>query len=407
MKKIKKAARRLNWILFRNTVAMLVPAVLVLVLVLAIVVHYPIIYKMTTHSVENLNEISGWYQNNSNNVVIEIPVMKYTGYDYYENGKRTGAYYYAFQENECIFFLIKTKNPDPVLNNTRVRGTILGESANFEAMKNEFAKELERDYDAFNEVVYPLMISEIDYPYMKIMLMWLLLIIPYIMSIMTILLSIYWTIWPDRHPSTRSLKEFGDRRLVYEEIRSQLGKRLVKHHYNYYITDEYLVISNWRTTDFIRIDYIKYISKHVITKMHGRKQVYRLTMSNPEKMFYEHDFKLESCADEIMEALVKLNPMIDNRLIKIFDLDTTSENAKAAESGHPEEHMPEVEQSEAEQLKVEHPEVVRAQRKPLDEQEEAGQPQEKIGRKTVPAAGTTQAVGIEPETEEKSTGTEK
>ena len=175
-----------------------------------------------------------------------------------------------------------------------------------------------------------------------------------------------------------------------------------KHHYNYYITDEYLVISNWRTTDFIRIDYIKYISKHVITKMHGRKQVYRLTMSNPEKMFYEHDFKLESCADEIMEALVKLNPMIDNRLIKIFDLDTTSENAKAAESGHPEEHMPVVEQSEAE-----YPEVGQAQRKAADGQDKNGQPQEKTGRKTVPAAGTTQAVGIEPETEEKSTGTEK
>ena len=348
MKKIKKAARRLNWILFRNTVARLIPAVFILTLVLIIVVHYPILYKMSTHSVENLNEISGWYLNDSNNVVIEIPVMKYTGYDYYENGKRSGAYYYTFQENQCMFFLIKTKNPVPVLNNTRVRGTILGESGNFEAMKNEFAKELGLDYDSFEEVVYPLMISEIDYPYMKIILMWLLLILPYIMSVMTILLSIYWTIRPDRHPSTRSLKEFGDRRLVYEEIRSQLGKRLVKHQYNYYITDEYLLISNWRTTDFVRIDYIKYISKHVITKMHGRKQIYRLTMSNPEKMFYEHDFKLESCADEIMEALVKLNPMIDNRLIKIFDLDTASGDAGMAESEQPKARIPKTETLETE-----------------------------------------------------------
>ena len=210
-------------------------------------------------------------------------------------------------------------------------------------------QELEIDYDAFNEVVFPLMVSEVDYPYLEIFLMWLLLIIPYAASVITILLTIYWTIWPGKHPSTRSLKEFGDRQLVYEEIRSQLGKRLVKHHYNYYITDEYLVISNWRTTDFVRIDYIKYIYKHVITSMHGRKQVYRLTMSNPEKMFYEHDFKLENCADEIMETLVKLNPMIDNRLIKIFDLDTTAGNARMAESEQPEAELSEPEMPKAEE----------------------------------------------------------
>ena len=349
MKKIKKAARRLNWILFRNTIAMLVPALLVLILVLTIVMHYPIIYHMTTHQVEQLDEIMSRHQSNSNNIIMQVPVMKYTGYDYYENGKRTGAYYYAFLEDECVFFLIKTKDPKPVLDNEKIRGTILGDSASLEAMKNEFAKELEIEYDAFNEVVYPLMVSEVDYPYLEIFLMWLLLIIPYAVSVITILLTIYWTIWPGKHPSTRSLKEFGDRQLVYEEIRSQLGKRLVKHHYNYYITDEYLVISNWRTTDFVRIDYIKYISKHVITSMHGRKQVYRLTMSNPEKMFYEHDFKLENCADEIMETLVKLNPMIDNRLIKIFDLDTTAGNAGVAESEQPEAELSEPEIPKAEE----------------------------------------------------------
>ena len=46
------------------------------------------------------------------------------------------------------------------------------------------------------------------------------------------------------------------------------------------------------------MDTVKMLSDYA--SMHGRKQVYRLTMSNPEKMFYEHDFKLENCADEIM-----------------------------------------------------------------------------------------------------------
>lgn len=319
MENMKRTAGRLNWILFRNSIAILIPTVCVLLTVLAITIRYPIIYKMTSHHVESLDEIKGWYQNGCCNVIMDVPVLKYTGYDYYEDGKITGAYYYTFQEGECVFCLIKTHKPEPVLKNERVRGIVLGESASLEAMKNEFAKEMNLDYDALNNLVYPLMLSEIDYPYLEVFLVWLLLIIPYAVSVLMIGLIIYWTIRPDTHPSVRALKEFGDRRLVYEEIRSQLSNRLLQHNYNYYITDEYLVISNWQTTDFIRIDYIRYISKHVVSKRRGRKQVYRLTMSNPEKMFYEKNFHSEACADEIMEALVKLNPMIDKRLIKIYD----------------------------------------------------------------------------------------
>lgn len=325
MENMRRTAGRLNWILFRNSIAILIPTVCVLLTVLAITIRYPVIYKMTSHHVESLNEIKGWHQNGCNNVIMDVPLMKYTGYDYYEDGRVSGAYYYAFQEGECVFYLIKTHKPEPVLRQERVRGIILTESTSLEAMKNEFAKEMGLDYEAFNKLVYPMMISEIDYPYLEVFLVWLLLIIPYSVSIILIGLIIYWTIRPDKHPSTRSLKEFGERRLVYEELCSQLSNRLIQHNYNYYITDEYLVINNWQTTDFIRIDYIRYISKHVISKNRGKRQVYRLTMSNPDKMFYEKDFYSEACADEIMEALIRLNPIIDKRLITIFELKETVE----------------------------------------------------------------------------------
>ena len=59
--------------------------------------------------------------------------------------------------------------------------------------------------------------------------------------------------------------------------------------------------------------------------MNGKNQVFRLTMSNPEKMFYERDFRSEACTDEIMEALVRLNPNIDNRTMKVFELSEKQE----------------------------------------------------------------------------------
>jgi hypothetical protein len=131
---------------------------------------------------------------------------------------------------------------------------------------------------------------------------------------------VVWTIQPEKHPSTKSLGEFGDRTLVYQEIKSQLQRNELVHKYHYYFTDEYLILNNWFTTDFIRVDFIRYISKHVIRRANGKYQIYRLTMSNPEKMFYEKDFRLENCVDEIMEELIRRNPQIDDRTRHVFNL---------------------------------------------------------------------------------------
>lgn len=309
---------RLNLLLLKNTVVMLVPAVIVFVVIFILVRQYPVIYQMTCHDVDTLEEMQEWYQKGCYNVKVRIPSMKYTGFDYYEDGKRTGAYYYTFVKNECVFLLMKTKTPDPVLEGRTVKGRILADSISLTAMKNGFAKELGLDYDSFEAFVYPLLLSEIDYPYLENFLIWTGLILPYISAAMVILLSVVWTILPYRHPSVRQLSEFGDRRLVYQEVKSQCKNRLIQHNYNYYITDEYLLVSNPATTDFIRIDFIRYISGHIVTRRNGT-QVYRLTMSNPEKMFYEKDFRSEACADEIMTVLMRLNPKIDNRTMKIFD----------------------------------------------------------------------------------------
>lgn len=320
----KHKQKSLRSLLLKNTIAILIPTILVLVVILGVSRHYPIIYRMTNHKIEQLTDLDKWYGKRAYNVTVNPLQLKYTGYNYYEDERLTGAYYYSFMENTCVFFLIKTKNPEPVIENVTVRGKMLKDSATAEAMKNGFSQELGLDYNDFNTFVNPILISEPDYPYLEIILMWIVLILPSLGACAIIVSSIVWTIRPERHPATRQLSEIGDRRLVYEEVQSQFKNRMLQHNYNYYVTEDYLIISRWMTTDFIRIDFIRYISKHVIQKMHGKRQVYRLTMSNPEKMFYERDFHSESCADEIMATLIRLNPEIDNRTMKVFDLEEIS-----------------------------------------------------------------------------------
>ena len=348
-KKLKK--NRMPLLLLRNTVCIVIPAVIVFVVLLVFTIQHPVVYRMICHNAESLEDIRQWNERDCRNIAYTVPSMKYIGYDYYEDDKRVGAYYYSFIDGECVLFLMRTKEPEPELKDVRVCGMVLEDASTVEDVKSELAKGLNMDYDSLNALIYPLVISEPDYPYLETGLLFMGIIVPCIVSAWIIINSVFWTIQPYRHPSAKALSEFGDRKLVYEEVGSQLKHRLLQHNYNYYLTDEYLVISNWFTTDFIRIDYIRYISKHMIQSKSGKKQVYRLTMSNPEKMFYEKDFRSEACADEIMLALVRLNPDIDNRTMTVFNL--IPEEEAAAEK--PKAEDPKVEEPKAEDPKVEEP----------------------------------------------------
>lgn len=333
MEEQSKKIPKLNWLLFRNTIAILIPAMIVFGIISAVFLNYPILQRNATHVVSSFDEMNDWFRKQCYIVRYSELELKYTGYDYYENDKRIGAYYYSFVGDECFFVLVKTKKPEAVLHNKSVCGRMMSESAHLSAMLDSFIVESGLDKEAFYSVMYPIMISEIDYPLKEIVLMWGLLIVPYVISVMIMVLSLIWMIRPFTHPSTKILGEIGNRRLVYEEVSSQLQREGIVHNYHYYFTDDYLILNNLFTTNFIRIDFIRYISKHIIKN--GRKQVYRVTMSNPEKMFFEKDFQLELCADEIMAELISRNPHIDDRTVHVFDLPGAELEAASETSTEP------------------------------------------------------------------------
>ena len=157
---------QLNLLLFKNTIVMLIPAIIIFAVIFGITYHYPIIYQMTCHRIETAEEMQEWYGQKCYNVQIRIPQLKYTGYDYYEDGRQVASYYYAFIDDRCMFFLVKTKVPEAVLEDEQVRGKLLQDSAGLDAVKMEFSKELGLDYDAFDALVNPIMVSEVDYPYL-------------------------------------------------------------------------------------------------------------------------------------------------------------------------------------------------------------------------------------------------
>ena len=68
-----------------------------------------------------------------------------------------------------------------------------------------------------------------------------------------------------------------------------------------------MIVSYLTKTDVIKLDLVKYMSKNIVEPDRGLyrgKEIYRLTFSNPEKLFYEVDFSNEELVDTVIEHIL-------------------------------------------------------------------------------------------------------
>lgn len=332
LKKKRRKPRKLFWLLFRNTIFVWLAALIVLGLIIYFTWKYPILYRNASHVVQSLDELQDWYDEKCYNVTYHAFNLKYTGYDYYENEKLVGAYYYTFEGDRCLFVLLNTRNPHSLISSATVRGKLIKDSAHMEAVLDQFASDAGIDKEAFFQVVYPLMISEIDYPWTQTVLIWILIILPAVLTVLVLVLGIDWTIQPYMHPNMKRLEKYGKRKAVYYEINSQLNRDNVVHRDHYYFTDEYLIFDNIGYLEFVRMDKVRFISKHA-TKDKKKRQKYRLTMSDEENTYFEHDFKSEECVDAIMKQMIARNAQIDDRTLHVFNLPAEETAALPPEEG--------------------------------------------------------------------------
>jgi hypothetical protein len=312
------AMKRLSFrkLLLKNTLALALPMLVLLCVLMFIVINFPVIQNIqdvkldpTENLATKLDEI---YKDGRANVVYEACNLQYTGMDYLEDGKLVAAYYYNIDDDGMNVFLIKTEKPEQSIDSVLFKGKLL----NNEIMTEYIIKQFEEDTDLYAEMlngfVNPYIISEPDYPYRFIILVYLIILIPVIAAVMVVSYTILIFISPGIHPQTRQLAEYGDIKEIINELDIELKKRLVFSRKNVYVTENYMIISYIIKTDVIKLDMVKYMSKKQLpdyTVGDGEELVYRLTFSNPEKFFYEVDLVGEELADMVEESvLIKNKP---------------------------------------------------------------------------------------------------
>ncbi len=303
----------------QNSLVALVPIVVYMLIVGILIVKFPILDKIENYSINSIEELEQVQEQGYNNISMNIKEAMYSGYDYYENNNRVGSYYYTIIDGKGLLVLIKGRQPLDVLENYKLKGKIISNNPSLEYITNQFSKDTGLDYGDIDNIIYNSIVSEIDYAYVYNFFVYFMVLFPAIITILAVIANCVFAYNPYMHPQARQLLAFGtSKEEVINELNSQIRNRVVSRSKHAIITEEYVIIHNWIATSVIKIDYIKYISKHVVNaKVFGNrgKPLYKLTMSNPEKMFYEYNFRELDEIDTIIEELIILCPNLDDEVV--------------------------------------------------------------------------------------------
>lgn len=306
--------KKFEKLLLKNTLSIAIPSVAVLVVLIFMFVNYPVLDQIKCNeigNIENLDErLAFMVEENLTNVQYVAKEIKYTGFDYVVDGKIKGAYYYSVINNKMHMFLIKTEKPQKTYADIEIKGKIIQDTVSIGHILTQLSEESGIDIAMLGDYCSSYVISEPDYPYAYIIMVYVFFASPIIICIIILVYTVMTWANPEMHPQTKQLEAYGDINDIILEINEQLHNNLLFKKENIYITSDYMIVNYLNKTDVIKLDYIKYLSKNIVeSKFYKftKKEVFRLTMSNPEKLFYEVDFSNEELIDDIVTYIRGVN----------------------------------------------------------------------------------------------------
>ena len=300
--------KKFEQLLFKNTLALAVPAILVLAVLMFMFIKYPVLEqtRLVNISEEDLyKRVSELYRLGDTNVKLaKTGDLTYAGFNYYVNGKVKGGYYYQLNEDRIMFYIIETKNPPMKIDSKSIKARIVKDSISTEYIVNQlveaggFEGQLKDDF--FSEYV----ISECDYPVTYITMLYILFASPIVISVLIIAYTLLVWANPSLHGQSKQLSHYGDIGAVIEELNLQLTNHMIYKLGNIYVTEDYLIVSYLVKTDVIKLDKIKEIEKAEVEKHTlpwKKKRVFKLRFFTELKIEYELELLNEDTLNDIID----------------------------------------------------------------------------------------------------------
>ena len=296
-------------LLTRNLIMMMIPPAVILGAVFFVSFS---LMQQSDNLVYEFKDSAGaelYYQSGYHNVQMEPEGLLFSGFDVKSGDHILGKYYYRLRDGKMEFFILSDKTARDIGNGSisgKKRFTIIKDGATAEYIIGKYAESMNLPEKSIDGIESEYIFSEIDFPYMRIILIHLIYRISIVLLALLLLYTIFAAIFPKLNFETRDLRRFGKTKDVINDIDNEMTENILYKWDNIYITDNYYLAIYISHIDVIKLDEIRYLTKHreTITRFPGRKEtVYRLTASNVNKMYYEIDFPNEDVIDRVVSYI--------------------------------------------------------------------------------------------------------
>lgn len=291
----------------------LVYPLLTFVVTMVLFLNVPFYEVWNPMTVNHPEEITTLYNEEEYYVDMTWKTLYYSGYDYLENGKTAGSYYYALEEGMCYFVLLSRESApeqERVLFDVHVKARLDSGNRNLTEVIREMAEDLGWTAQGLAAVTSHVVVNEVDYVLVKYNILFAINTVLALISMITSARLLVFMFIPSRYPACHRLKRYGQKK---SHIR-QLDKELREENLVYgamTITRHYLVVISRTDLQIIPLKDIVWAYKHsTFNRYHRQKITYTLRVVGKRSLSLIAVGQKKADADAVLAFLEKNYPKV-------------------------------------------------------------------------------------------------
>lgn len=257
-----------------------------------------------------------FYNRNLPHIVTDTPKLHYTGFNYTVNGQICGYYYYTLNDGYCQFYLLNQPNAHAAgeLSHKSLRGRLVKlKDEEYNNLTAGMAKALNWNPSSLRRLSAPYAVSDLPYPFYSNLILLLLLYGCILLAFVDLMFSLAYIIWPDRSPTFRYLRAFGEVRTLLPKVEMEIKHLTITKAGSIYLTPSYIVNMDTVRTIILPLQSVLWIYYHShLRRFLGLRVKLHYTLHIVAKDGKTYDFtkKTQSELDFIMDILKERRPEI-------------------------------------------------------------------------------------------------
>ena len=294
-------------LLRKNLLYVTFPLVLILSALLLVVFQISRLEMFRTTALSDYTKVGDYYAAEQKNVTITVSNLKSLGFSRTDGEKKTAEYFYRIENGRLQLFVLSEASArryrSNQMENRPLTVRIEKDEVTAQYIEREYAQSLGFTSDDLEGFCSVYVLDETAYPRMRIVIVRVAVITFSVLLGLLMLYVILALSFPTLNYQAWTLKRFGHIGRYIRKIDREMDKKLRYHQDHVTVTENYLIMSYISRIDVVRIDDIKYLSKHVEKRRRGGGRpiyVYRLTASNADDLYFEADFFDEGIINDVI-----------------------------------------------------------------------------------------------------------